>query len=178
MKNLSLLYVGFGLLFFPLFYSSCDEDEKEKLPPITMQGKNTFGCLVNGKAWLSMGGLGQDGTYAELQTSGDTTAIIIYADNMKRNDGLRIFFYDLPTLQVDKVYNLTDPEFHVEYSKRNDSDKVLCTYDKALSGIVNLLKFDPNNQIISGIFEFKSYSLACDDSVIITDGRFDLLYNR
>ena len=178
MKNVSLLYTGFCLLFFQSFFISCEEDEKEKLPPITMEGKNTFGCLVNGNAWLSIGALGQDGTYAELQTSGDTTAIIIYADNMKRNDGLRMFFYDLPTLQADKVYDLTNSDFHVEYRKRSDGDKVLCTYDEALTGIVTVLKFDTNYQIISGIFEFKSYTIDCNDTVIITNGRFDLLYNR
>jgi len=176
MKKVSLLYTGFLLFLCPLFYYSCRKDQNG-LPPITMEGNNTFGCLVNGNLWLSRGGLGQGGTYAELQTSGDTMAINIYADNVNRNDGLKIVFFDLPTPQVDKVYNLTHPDFHVEYRKR-DSDNVLCTYDKSLSGVVNLLKFDPNNQIISGTFEFKAYSISCDDTVTITDGRFDLLYNR
>lgn len=26
--------------------------ELEKLPPITQIGANTFGCLINGKAWI------------------------------------------------------------------------------------------------------------------------------
>lgn len=87
MKNLSLLCACFCLFLCPLFYGSCDEDKNE-LPPITMEGKNTFGCLANGKLWSSKGALVfQGGTYAELQISGDTTAINIYADNVNRNDG-------------------------------------------------------------------------------------------
>lgn len=31
-------------------------DELSKLPPITQEGKNTFGCLVNGKAWTPENG--------------------------------------------------------------------------------------------------------------------------
>lgn len=37
--------------------SDCDRDEPktelEKLPPITQEGKNTFGCLVNDIAWVT-----------------------------------------------------------------------------------------------------------------------------
>ena len=52
-----LQFSGCGLLPTP----------KEELPPITQEGKNTFGCLVNGKVWLPKG---YDGT-SNLDLSND-----------------------------------------------------------------------------------------------------------
>ncbi|MCC6684041.1 MAG: hypothetical protein IT247_03125, partial [Bacteroidia bacterium] len=36
-----------------LLYAGCkkEEDEIDKLPPATASGRNTFGCLINGRAW-------------------------------------------------------------------------------------------------------------------------------
>ena len=41
--------------------SSTPQTELEKLPPITKTGANTFGCLVNGVAWLPNGSRPQNG---------------------------------------------------------------------------------------------------------------------
>lgn len=56
------------LLATTLLAASCKKDkaqddrtELEKLPPITQTGANTFGCLVNGKAWLPNGRKPQNG---------------------------------------------------------------------------------------------------------------------
>src|SRR5687768_7436200 len=152
MKKISLMHGVFWLFVCPLLYWSCHKDQNG-LPPITMEGNGTFACLVDGKLWLSRGSLLQTGTFAQLQTSGDTISMNIYADNLHENDGVKIFFFDLTTLQLNKFYDLTHNDFHVEYRKR-DSDAMLCTYDMAISGNVNLLKFDRDNQIISGTFEF------------------------
>lgn len=35
--------------------------QKEKLPKLTEEGKNTFGCKVNGKNWVPHGGGGFSG---------------------------------------------------------------------------------------------------------------------
>ncbi|HYG02766.1 MAG TPA: hypothetical protein VD927_09985 [Chryseosolibacter sp.] len=37
--------------------------ELEKLPPATQEGKNTFGCLVNGKAWYTKSTVRADVVY-------------------------------------------------------------------------------------------------------------------
>jgi hypothetical protein len=158
-----------------LFFSSCCEDEG-RLPPITTEGRNTLGCLVNGEVWLPLRSFAQGGIYSELQVGVDTVGVNIYGDNAKSDDGITISFFDSPTLQTDLNYDLTNPGFHVEYSK--NADKIVCFYDSVLSGNVKLLKFDTNNQIISGTFEFKVYSIACNGTVTVSEGRFDVLYNR
>src|SRR6266511_2638533 len=45
------------LISFLLLTTSCwqpqpPKPQPEVLPPLTFEGKNTFGCLVNGKVWL------------------------------------------------------------------------------------------------------------------------------
>src|SRR5688572_4991119 len=139
MKNVSLLYTGFCLLFFQLFFTSCEEDETEKLPPITTEGKNTLGCLINGKVWLPVTSFLQGGIYAELQTVVDTVGINIYGDNAKADDGITISLFDSPTLQTDFNYDLKNPRFHIEYSSH--AGEMVCSYDSVISGNVNLLKF-------------------------------------
>ena len=57
------------LLALCSIFASCKKDkitnsqlaESEKLPPITQTGANTFGCLVNGIAWLPNGTKPQSG---------------------------------------------------------------------------------------------------------------------
>ena len=50
----------FLLLWLPLAVG-CKKNEIDALPPATQTGANTFGCLVNGKAWVPQkGGLFTD----------------------------------------------------------------------------------------------------------------------
>src|SRR5688572_22243113 len=53
MKQLLLISTYISLLL-----NSC---QKEKLPKLTQEGKNTFGCKVNGKNWVPHGGGGFGG---------------------------------------------------------------------------------------------------------------------
>ena len=59
MKNFLIL----TLLLFPILFTNCGPDsiikptpEPDVLPPVTTQGLNTAGCLVNGEVWLPKAG--------------------------------------------------------------------------------------------------------------------------
>ena len=172
MKNLSLLSVAISVVFCPLFYISCDEDEN-KLPAITMEGRNTFGCLANGKLFTSKAPLGQPGVHAELATNRqDTTEITIYAGNYSTDQALSISFYDSPTLQVDKIYNLNNSKFQVRYTEYGNA--IPCTFESVKKGYIQLIKFDLNNNIIAGTFEFDLLSIDCNREINISEGRFDI----
>lgn len=164
MKYLSFPF----LLLVPLIFSTChDEDE---LSPITMEGKNTFGCVVNEKLWLPEGRLGQTSTHAELQFPGDTISVNIYASQAQSSFAISIF--DVPTLQVNKQYDLKNRKYYASYL--NWSNSMSCQYDSIIDGSITLSKFDRTSNIISGTFEFTAYSTECDDVVTITEGRFDI----
>ena len=57
MKNKFLLLTC--LLAVPLLWAGCETTTptpEQQLPGLTTTGENTFGCLVNGEAWLPEGG--------------------------------------------------------------------------------------------------------------------------
>ena len=62
MKNKTFILM-FGCILTLALLQSCDDSvtELEKLPPATQTGKNTFGCLVEGKAWVTKTSTGTDG---------------------------------------------------------------------------------------------------------------------
>jgi len=169
MKSLSLMCAGFCIILCPLFYSACNGDDDE-LPPISMEGKNTFGCLVNGQLFVSKGRPGNVGTYAELQYAQDTIGINIYATNYETDQSLIFSFYDIPDLVEDKRYFLHTQNYSVFYVTQN------CDYrtDKLVDGWIELNKYDIKRPIISGTFEFTAYNPDCGDTIKVTNGRFDI----
>ncbi len=153
---------------------SCDDiinpkTELEKLPPATQTGKSTFGCLVNGKAWVTrtstdalsfyQSGLLQVGAGADVNNKEQGMVLVV------SNGVVEGSLYDLAT----DINNL------VEFSSRNVSG--ICFYERqnALDGHLKITKLDQVNLIVSGLFEFTTVVSGCD-TITVTDGRFDLLY--
>ena len=164
------MFAGFCLFLCPLFYGACDDDG-QKLPPITMEGNNTFGCLVNGKIFVSKGRPGNVGTYAEVQYAQDTIGINIYATNYETDQRFIFSFYDTPDLfEHKRYYFLHAQNYSVFYVTQS------CDYriDKLIDGWIELNKYDVNRPIISGTFEFTAYNPDCGDTIKVTDGRFDI----
>ena len=175
MKTLSTILAIASLAFL----SSCDLfDNDPELPPITTEGKGTFGCYVNGKLFLNEGvsGFG-NGLYAELQKTPDVARIVIYVSNSSAKQTLIMSIRDLPTLQVGKIYNLlSDPLFFFDYIDYSTTPSCTYTYMEVISGNIKLLKFEvtnPQRMIISGTFEFTASSVKCGE-ISITSGRFDI----
>ncbi len=148
-----------------------------ELPPITMDGRNTFGCLVDGKLFLPKppSGFGS-GTYVSIEKIADTVGISVYATNSVLHQNLNFFIYDVPTIVVGKVYDLaSDPIFSIRYTDHSTGSS--CTYQSIVSGNVEFLKFgisNPQSIIVSGIFNFIIYSDDCTRTINLTDGRFDI----
>ncbi len=85
---------------------SCDDiinpkTELEKLPPATQQGKSTFGCLVNGKAWVTRSSTDASSFYQSgiLQISADV-------DETNREQHIDLIKVD--GLTQDAIYDLTN----------------------------------------------------------------------
>ncbi|MEO0272796.1 MAG: DUF6252 family protein [candidate division WOR-3 bacterium] len=153
---------------------SCDLFEKdqkpktelEKLPPETQEGKNTFGCLVDGKAWVTKTSIDAQAFYQE-----GVFAMGAFLKGNNLDQGMSFYIYDL-NLSI-KEYSLTDNTD--QYA--NFGDNILkCGFKttSAYSGTLIITNIDNVKFIISGIFEFEAYSPECDKIVKITNGRFDL----
>ncbi|MBS1737494.1 MAG: hypothetical protein JSS98_12925 [Bacteroidetes bacterium] len=147
--------------------------ELEKLPPITQTGANTFGCLLNGKAWIPKDNYGQanfklavdpnfqDGIFGvtaiRYYAPGKFQSISVGSDSCK-NIGVFTF-----TIKSNNA-RFTDYGIPLELTNQDSSNTVL--------GELNISKYDLQNRIFSGTFELTLYNNKTD-TVKITNGRFD-----
>lgn len=139
-----------------------------KLPYATQTGRNTFGCLVNGKAWMPHASTDAIAFY-------QAGVLQISADISGGNDrGITMIV--LGGLTQGASYDLANnPKAEAIIGWRNSSRH--CVYDRnnTFSGQLTITKLDQVRYIISGLFEFKSFVSDCD-TVRVTDGRFDFFY--
>lgn len=142
--------------------------ELEKLPPITQTGENTFGCLVNGKAFVVTNTLNMSAIYqgGGLALSG---GVVLH----KNLSDIQIFIGEL--VQTNTSYDLVNDsnkkgQYYVEESN--------CWFstNSNFSGTLFISFLDRSKYFISGTFEFQAYSSDCDDIISITNGRFDMQY--
>jgi hypothetical protein len=148
------------------------ETELEKLPPATQEGKNTFGCLVDGKAWVAKTSIDASSFYQEgilsIMMADSKGAFIIYIldENLAERE------YHLPTQVTEYVKNAAE---YFSFSEKN-CDNYITIDDHTGTLKITYLNQQWGKWIISGTFEFEGYSDKCQKTIKITDGRFDLNY--
>jgi hypothetical protein len=154
--------------------------ELSKLPAATQTGANTFGCLINGQAFVPQNRSLLEGPKLQCNyiytaggyyftvggvnknSGGITSDVIIFTDSLAIKDGQTIKLADDGRGKAFGEYYLVNPPYQT---------------NKTLTGELNITKFDTIKQIISGTFYFNVLDNALD-TVKITDGRFDMPYTR
>jgi hypothetical protein len=184
------------ILFTDLKCVKSNLSAPDTLPPITQQGLNTFGCLVNGKVWVPFYPCDLAGPDA-VALSYDITPLYTYA-------ALPILFSmmignasgDHSYFNIRQNYSLSD---HI-YGPGNIIDSILISYvgspgviyypynynypGQAFPRYFQITKLDTVNKIVSGIFAFTLYAPVGAgrqfqlDSLVISQGRFDLQFGR
>ncbi|NOQ74849.1 MAG: hypothetical protein GQ574_22735 [Crocinitomix sp.] len=182
-----LAKILFVLLCFSHVYS-CKKDStvtsEEQLPPMTHEGKNTFGCKVNGKIWIpeasfTIGGsIAIDKSYNEL-----TGGFWIEATKKNKEDDIFEYmkFYGVNLHEVD-LYEMS--VLNADITGFNDITNVHYScggfkHDTLNKGILNITYLNKEDNIIAGTFSMKLISSDyCAETTYldITDGRFDLRY--
>jgi hypothetical protein len=189
MKILSPIALCF--LSLVLLSASCNkrgvapQSELSKLPAATQTGANTFGCLVNGKAFLPNGNIFagpalqcnyinlNGGNYFLISASSKSYPIV-YAVAV-RTDSLTIS--QGQTTQLTG-YNI-EGEADGDYSIFNPPAYIYSYYtNKTVTGQLTITKLDPAKQILSGTFSFTAVDASRGDTVKVTDGRFDMYYTK
>ena len=155
-----------------------DPDPASQLPPATQTGANTFGCVLNGQAFLPNGNTG----------FGTGNLVVIY-DPTFNNGSLNVsaIRYTKPgdpdTRQSLGFFasNLHGPGHYPltivhEQEPLFIDQKTQCEFLAGdahyRAGELVLTRVDGQAGIVSGTFSFKLYKSDCD-SVIVTQGRFD-----
>lgn len=174
-----LFYV---LILIPLLAIQCEKDsnsspvecqntdcELAKLPPPTTDGLKTFGCLINGKAWIAKG---TNPPSIQVKYSNNE---LLYIDTYLRYENNSIDFLGLlirKNAKAQMEFNHIDDDISFDFLSYKDS----CFYEDLplASGEIILTKYDTINNIIAGTFSctIAPEANACD-TLKITHGRFD-----
>ena len=167
-SSLSLLLLLIGCHSCQLLDTPLPKTELEKLPPATQEGKDTFGCLVNGKAWVTQGHTNAGGSY-QLGHLG------IYGSVYSPTEDIGMHLYDnIGGLELTTgAYSLLASAPHDPYVRVFKS--LVCMYENIISGQWVITKLDKSKYIVSGTFEFNIAHAGCD-TLEITNGRFDIKY--
>ena len=155
----------------------CKDDDDcqgiDCLPAATQTGENTFGCLVNGEAFVD-NGIGNnfyqlvDGEFFFLVgglSRSTASSQVIIASNSRE------------VLEGDFNLECNSPDnFYGELSIK-DTFLDLDTCDSSF-GFLSLTKFDLNQNIASGAFEFDVIDPRDNSIIEIREGRFDVTLGR
>ncbi len=183
-KNLKVLV----LIFFScaLLDASCKKksavgpvDQLSLLPPATQTGAGTFGCLINGQAFVPSGEF-LSGTKITSNVYG-SNQLDVFAINKSDNGNVSAFItIQLQGLQI--IQGVNYPLALVGQGNGNaiydigsyGTDNTFNTTN-AVQGNLTITRFDTAKQILSGTFNFKAIS-SKGDTVKVTDGRFDVIF--
>jgi len=184
MKNYKSLILV--LLSAALLAASCKKNkvqdtrtELEKLPPITQTGANTFGCLVDGKAWLPNGSKPQTGG-PNIQIYVDPTfqGGAFYVTGHQYNNFQSQITFGSGGCTSGGLFDAALPLQAISYTRFLNTVNT-CEFSSSNSGsyrqgFFNISRYDLTNSIFSGTFEFTIKSQSCGDTIRITNGRFDV----
>lgn len=170
----------YHIIFSALFLAaSCGKEDipktpLEQLPPATMEGANTFGCLVNGEAFIPNSILGNPNPQIPLNFSyhEESGTLKIIATMRDVNNTWRIKLFG-----VFDTKGLTD--IRSDKYRRIYSDNHRCVDRYIIDSLnrLNITYLDKEQNILSGEFTFEAVHPNCpEDTVFVTDGRFDLNY--
>jgi hypothetical protein len=168
-----LLLLGWGAV------SCSSSDPEPTLPPATQEGKNTFGCKINGKNWVPGGALESNWSWREYALIGEynTDREVFEISAMGNYNGVKTYIGLGTSNGNPKHSDILYPNFSI-YFERNGkkwlyANKPLPTpyYE------VTITKLDTINKIVAGRFHFMVISGA-NDTIKVTDGRFDLKYPK
>jgi hypothetical protein len=177
----------FILLFTTFALSCCNKEdnptipvsELSKLPPATQTGAQTFGCLINGKAFVPPKfGTNAPSAFYQFVAGAYTLGINASSGGGSELKSILIGALDVPAIGTN-IYQLKSEESGNFLSKYLIGGGI--TFSGVTSdsnpGVITITRFDPTNFIISGTFEFT----VLDDNgneIKITNGRFDMQYTN
>jgi len=147
-------------------------DPEPELPPITHEGKNTFGCLINGEVWLPDV---TDGSIIDHKLTIDITSnsFNIKAQLVKNKKDEWFFIYVTEGFIGVGNYYLNNIKPGIAFYNNFINHYDFQT-DSNFTGNIIITTYDIQNRIFAGTFSFFAHSQTSDSTISITDGRFDI----
>jgi hypothetical protein len=145
------------------------------LPPITAEGKNTFGFKIYGRVWVpyvpcSIIGWGASTSQLDYNTSpvDSSKALPIFFRMIAQNEFAPAWFVieSYHPFFVSQTGNIIDSVV-ISYGVYQ------CYFLRGSPHYFNITKLDTVNKVVAGEFAFWMYTYNLSDSLLVTDGRFD-----
>lgn len=156
-----------------------DQAPADQLPPATQTGAGTFGCLLNGQAWIPNGNSGVPNfnlTY-DPGYRGGALQVRVYRYVGDKKDVLQGMVFGASHVTQEGTYDFVlkgdNGANYIDNSTSSD-----CNYygePPALTyrtGKLTVTRLDLQKGIVSGTFAFTLYQPGCD-TVRVTQGHFD-----
>lgn len=177
---------------FPLYFclltltqcSKCKKDDPapaDQLPPATQTGANTFGCLINGQAYVPNPRYDNNVVLyepgASLPIGGNLNIQTSHNVRQGDNSTRQVITLAAGPIRIARTYSLSPPNIEGDaiFSDRakavpcNDYGDPLLVYRR---GQVTITRIDEQAHVLSGTFEFVLAQPGCD-TIKVTQGRFD-----
>lgn len=169
-------------LFIIVCFTSCKKEEPEStdnsfgLPNITQEGKNTFGCLLDGNLLLAEKSLLYptltcryllvnypiSGYSFSLHAQGKSSPYVLEINTI--NKAVTVGEFDLGPSGVEGEFSAVIGDIRNIYE-----------IDPNQKGKIKITKLDEINQIVSGTFWFDAVN-SSGKKVEVREGRFDMVY--
>ncbi|MBU1821002.1 MAG: hypothetical protein KKG00_05760 [Bacteroidetes bacterium] len=154
--------------------------QKDPLPKATQEGRNIFGCKINGKPWVPDGGTGFqatkpiEGGFYRILTTPKSVGIWIYTFSKDKREihlhlndldlGEHLLNHDTQVRPIALIAN--------DYGSYQSGNTIYSTSSRH-TGKITITKADTLTGIISGTFEF-TVGNSTGMTYQITEGRFDI----
>ena len=168
-----------------VLFTACSNDDDgnkapiDQLPPATQTGEQTFGCLINGEAFIPKKiGRGRPNAFYQF-IDGKYTLGISARNELSPSSAIAIAGIELSSKIQEKQYNLISENidnFSGVFLQEGGFQLDASTSDEN-PGTLFITKLDEENNIISGTFEFTVLDNEGKE-INITEGRFDLKYTN
>lgn len=171
-----------AILVLSIFcFSQCKKNVaySNGLPPVTQEGKNTLGFMLNGQPWIPQGFNGTANLSIDFDPGINNGIFSISAYRITSSTNREYFGIGVKdsvnSITPLKSYQLGNGTLYGIYFSNNS-----CTFDyfdNAVnrSGILTITKLDRTKRIISGTFNATLSKAGCTTTQI-TNGRFDMKY--
>ena len=154
------------LLAVAVATSSCKKEEVDALPKATQSGQHTFGCLVDGKAFVPLPPQGINSVKREpLEASIYRTDLLVSANG----DG----YVDFALRNAFQPGTYPLGETRTGSYGNYDASAGSYYTDATHAGTVTLTRIDTVAKIAAGTFQFTGVNRT-GQTVTVTEGRFDV----
>jgi hypothetical protein len=158
----SLFLAAMVFLLLPTFPPSWSTTD-DVLPDATHIGANTFGCLINGKAWFA------DSVHAVVYEADGNMMISLWVQDEQ-------LVFRVPASGAIGTHGELNTASR--YASFRQADACTFNTDNYYTGRLTITHHDRVNSTLSGDFYFLASSPECDDEVQFESGRFDVTYLR